>query len=140
MYFCSDNAHRWLSKLHPILHRGVKRAGRIGASYGFKDSFEQENPYDIGIQHRESENKCRKKYDQCTVLHDSYRFPGLIKRYINAAMLAKDYESTKNYSWLRKIREAADLDEYQKHEMKIFKTFQDKINLHELQKWLVNEN
>ena len=79
-------------------------------------------------------------YGNCKKLHDSYRFPGLTKRYVNAAIVSQDHELTKNNSWLREIRESADLDEYQKHEMKIFKTYQDKVDLHELQKWLVNEN
>ena len=47
---------------------------------------------------------------------------------------------TNQNSWLRQIREAADFDEYQQHEMRIFKTYQDKIDLHELQKWFQIEN
>ena len=33
-----------------------------------------------------------------------------------------------------------ELDEYEAHEMKIFKTFQNKINVHELEKWLAKGN
>ena len=108
----------------------------MGASYGSKEAFELKPPFDFSDPYDIGENKCRIKYKRCKIIHDSYRFPGLNRRYINAAMVAKNHELTKNNSWMREIREAADLDEYQKHEMKIFKTFQDKIDLHELQKWL----
>ena len=126
-------------QLHPILHRGVRRAGKIGASYGYTASLKLKNPFDFSNSYRKVENKCRKKYDQCKTLHDSYRYPGLTKRYVNAAMVAKNYMLTNQNSWLRQIREAADFDEYQQHEMRIFKTYQDKIDLHELQKWFQNE-
>ena len=74
-------------------------------------------------------------------LHDSYRFPGIRQRYINAAVIAHNHAlMANNTGEFAGIELDGELDEYEAHEMKIFKTFQNKINVHELEKWLAKGN
>ena len=137
----SDNAQRWLSQLNPSLHQGIRTAGYSGARSGVKMPVTEGVPSDFNKIYNVTQNVCKERYNQCTKLHDSYRFPGISQLYMNAAMIAKNHAlMTNNTGAFLEDKDVEELDEYHAHEMKIFKTFQDKINVHELEKWLAKGN
>ena len=135
---CSDNAQRWLLKLNPTLHRGVKQAGKLGARSGSKLKAARNVKSDQELI--SAENFCRSKYRQCNKLHDSYRFPGLRRRYETAKTIALNQRYSLVNEWMKDVIDergvVEEKDEYHLHEMKIYNTFQDKINVHELEKWI----
>ena len=135
---CSDNAQRWLLKLNPTLHRGVKQAGKLGARSGSKLKAARNVKSDQELI--SAENFCRSKYMQCKQLHDSYRFPGLRRRYETAKTIALNQRYSLVNEWMKDVIDERGVeeekDEYHLHEMKIYNTFQDKINVHELEKWI----
>ena len=134
----SDNAQRWLLKLHPTLHRGVKQAGKLGARSGSKLKAARNVKSDQELI--SAENFCRNKYKQCKKLHDSYRFPGLRRRYETVKTIALNQRYSLVNEWMKDVIDERGVeeekDEYHLHEMKIYNTFQDKINVHELEKWI----
>ena len=135
---CSDNAQRWLLKLNPTLHRGVKQAGKLGARSGSKLKAARNVKSDQELI--SAENFCRNKYKQCKKLHDSYRFPGLRRRYETVKTIALNQRYSLVNEWMKDVIDERGVeeekDEYHLHEMKIYNTFQDKINVHELEKWI----
>ena len=119
-------------------------AGKVGARSGLKRSATSCITPGFDKMHSISRNHCRERYNQCKVLHDSYRFPGITQRYINAAVIAQNQGVIANDRG-QELEIKEELDEYHMHEIKIFKKFQDKmasmsILKHELQKWLAKEN
>ena len=133
----SDNAQRWLVQLNPKLHRGVRKAGNNGARFGSSLSHDKESIHETYMSLNVSKNFCRRKYNRCRKLHDSYRFPGINNRYLAATAIARNHFMPNDFSHNTK---AEKVDEYLAHEMEIFKTFQDKVNIHEVQKWLAEAN
>ena len=130
--------------MDPNLHRGIRRAGNLGAHFGATNAHRKEGQgkTDQAIWRlNDDENFCRQKYTMCNRLHDSYRFPGISRRYMAATALSEN--STPLSERLQNdtlLSEHLQLDEYLAHEMKIFKSFQEKVNLHEIGKWLASAN
>ena len=116
----------------------------MGAHFGAANAHrnEKKGKTDQDIwQINEDENFCRQKYAMCNRLHDSYRFPGISRRYMAATTLSA--HSTPLSERLQNdtlLSEHLHLDEYLAHEMKIFQSFQEKVNLHEVGKWLASAN
>ena len=127
--------------MDPTLHRGIRKAGNLGAHSGITRMLEKDAPVEFSRLKSDSQNFCRTKYGQCKKLHDSYRFPGISKRYMSAAIIAKNHRMMANQSreYLQD-QHIEEMDEYHAHEKKIFNTFKNKVDIHELEKWLATSN
>ena len=135
--------------MDPKLHRGIRRAGYSGAHFGASNAHHKKRKGKAEQkiwQLHDNENFCRQKYTMCSRLHDSYRFPGISRRYMAATALSENStplsERLLNDTLLSEHLQpdGGTIDEYLAHEMKIFQSFQEKVNLHEIGKWLASAN